>query len=115
MSENNVTSISSITEDVSSRVQNALGGKLHKIILFGSYARGTFDEESDIDIMVLADVNDYELDEMEKALWDIGWDTGLEHDVMISVFLKKTSHFYEWIDAMAYYRNINEDGVMLYG
>jgi uncharacterized protein len=33
-----------------------LGEKLEKVILFGSYARGDYDEESDIDIMVIADI-----------------------------------------------------------
>ena len=107
--------ISRITDDVSVRVQGILGDRLRKIIPYGSYARGDFGEESDIDIMVLADVNENELEKAEKSLWDIGWEIGSEHDVMISVFIKNTTHFFEWLDAMAYYRNINDDGVVLYG
>jgi len=114
MARNRAT-INRITEEVSDRVQNALGAKLHKVILYGSYARGDYDEGSDIDVMVLADINRDELEKTEKALWDIGWDIGIEYDVMISVFLKDATHFYEWLDAMAYYRNIAEDGVLLYG
>ena len=107
--------VRTITDDVSVRVQSILGDRLRKIFLYGSYARGNSGEDSDIDIMVLADVSDDEIEETEKALWDIGWDVGSEHDVMVSVFMKNTSHFYEWLDAMAYYRNIVEDGVVLYG
>jgi predicted nucleotidyltransferase len=31
-------------------------GRIKKIILFGSYARGDYDEESDIDILIIGDV-----------------------------------------------------------
>ena len=111
-----VSNINKVTNEVSVRVQDTLGDKLCKVILYGSYARGDNNEESDIDIMVLADINDdKELHKMEKILWDIGWDVGFEYDIMISVFLKNNTHFYEWMDAMAYYRNIIEDGVVLYG
>ena len=111
-----VHTITHITDEVSTRVQEILGDKLCKVILYGSCARGGDNEESDIDIMVLADINDdQELHKMEKILWDIGWDVGFEYDIMISVFLKNNTHFYEWMDVMAYYRNIIEDGVVLYG
>jgi len=105
-----------ITDIVSESIKNVVGDKLRRIILYGSYARGDFSDNSDIDIMVLADIHDdKELMELEKVLWDIGWSVGMEHDIMISVFLKDNTHFYEWQDAMAYYRNIIKDGVVLYG
>ena len=108
--------ISKITDEVSDRVQEVLGDKLRKIILFGSCARGDFDDESDIDVMVLADVDSVdEFQNFDKAIWDVGWEIGLQHDVMVSVFLKDSSHFSEWMDAMAFYRNVTRDGVVLYG
>ena len=112
----NVTTINNITDEVSIKVQNVLGDKLRKIILYDSYARGSYDDESDIDVMVLTDIsNDKELQELEKTIWDIGWDIGFEYDIMVSVFLKDTKHFNEWLDSMAYYQNITNDGVVLYG
>jgi len=113
MMDSSITPLNIITDEVSGRVRSILGDKLCKVILYGSYARGDFDDESDIDVMVLADVSENEIKTLEKVLWDMGWEIGSKHDVMISVFLKNSTHFYEWIDAMAYYRNIVEDGVVL--
>jgi len=110
-----VISVNAITSEVATRVHNTLGEKLQKIILYGSYARGDYDSESDIDIMVLADIGTDELLKAEKELWDIGWDVGFNHDIMISVFLKDINHFDEWVDSLAYYQNIMYDGVVLYG
>jgi len=113
---NTIAQLNKITNEVSDKVRDALGGKLRKILLYGSYARGDYHENSDVDIMVLADMKKPdELQKMEKKLWDIGWGVGYAHDVMVSVFLKDNNHFYDWIDAMAYYRNVAEDGVVLYG
>ncbi|MCL2426660.1 MAG: nucleotidyltransferase domain-containing protein [Oscillospiraceae bacterium] len=104
-----------IYDEVSIKVRSALGDKLNKIILYGSYARGDYDVESDIDIMVLADISENELPIIEKKLWNIGWDIGFDHNIMISIFLKNNNHFYKWLDDMAYYQNIENDGVVLYG
>ena len=106
--------LSIVTNEVVKAARERLGEKLDKVILYGSYARGDNDDESDIDIMILAYVDNDELERLDKELWDRGWSVGLEHDVMVSVFVKEHSHFHEWMDAMAYYRNILEDGVILY-
>ena len=37
----------------SQQVKKLLGQKLDKVILYGSYARGDYNEHSDIDIMIL--------------------------------------------------------------
>ena len=104
-----------ITNEVSDRIRDVLGSKLCKILLFGSYARGDNHDESDIDIMVLADVDDKdEFQRMEKTVWNIGWKIGSQHDIMVCVFLHDNSHFYEWLAALAFYRNVAQDGVVLY-
>lgn len=45
--------IHDILLDFSRQVKDILHDKLTKIILYGSYARGDYKENSDIDIMVL--------------------------------------------------------------
>ena len=37
-------------------VRDVLGSELREIRLFGSYARGQFDDESDVDVLAVADV-----------------------------------------------------------
>ena len=47
-----------ILQELVNRTQPVFGNKLIKIVLFGSYARGDFDAESDIDVMVMVNEDD---------------------------------------------------------
>jgi predicted nucleotidyltransferase len=50
----------SLSVDVVSKIiQCLIGLNVYKIILFGSYARGTATEDSDIDLVVILDTEDF--------------------------------------------------------
>ena len=55
-------------------VQELLGKKLKKIILYGSYARGDFNKSSDVDIMILADLSFEEIENYRDQISDIAYD-----------------------------------------
>ena len=42
-------------------LKKVFGEKFQSVILYGSYARGDYDEESDIDIMITVDMSREEL------------------------------------------------------
>ena len=50
--------------EFSRQVKRILGTKLTKVILYGSYARGDYKDNSDIDIMVLTTLTDEEIDKI---------------------------------------------------
>ena len=52
-------------------VINFLGTSLVKIILYGSYARGDFHENSDMDVMILTSLDDDGIREIENSVYDI--------------------------------------------
>jgi predicted nucleotidyltransferase len=45
--------IEPIVREFKAALQTMYGDRLHGVILYGSYARGDYDDESDIDLMVL--------------------------------------------------------------
>ena len=51
-----------------SEIQRLYGAHLHQIILYGSYARGDFTPDSDIDLMILLDLSDSEIKEYGQRL-----------------------------------------------
>ncbi|OUN67595.1 hypothetical protein B5G11_15880 [Drancourtella sp. An57] len=68
-------------------------GSITSIILYGSVARGTQTEESDIDIAVL--VGSY-TKEMHEQMTDLVVDLELEYDKVLSVLLIDYDKFTEW-------------------
>ena len=49
-------------------IKQIYGTHLRQIILYGSYARGDFRPDSDIDIMILLDLSDLELKAYSQKL-----------------------------------------------
>jgi len=104
-----------ILQDYIEQVQQIYGCHLASIILYGSYARGDAHPDSDIDIMILVDLSDEKIREFGEQLSQVTFDTNLDNDVMIMPIVKNISHFRKWIPSYPFYRNINQEGVRLYG
>lgn len=85
-------------------------GSITSIILYGSVARGTQTEESDIDISVL--VGSY-TKEMHEQMTDLVVDLELEYDKVLSVLLIDYDKFTEWENVMPFYKNVKE-GIVLW-
>ena len=51
-----------------------LENRVKKIILYGSYARGDFDKNSDIDIMILTDLSDDEIVSYRQKIYEFAYD-----------------------------------------
>ena len=56
------------------KVRKILGKNLKQVILYGSYARGDYTEDSDIDIMVLTTLTDKEIEQIETEIYDLAFD-----------------------------------------
>jgi predicted nucleotidyltransferase len=96
-------------------IRKIYGTHLRKIILYGSYARGDYREDSDIDIMILLDISDLEIKEYFEQLVDVTFDFNMDHDRDIKPIAKSEAHFQKWIINYPFYANINKEGVVLYG
>ena len=104
-----------ILEEFVAEMEKVFETSLKKIILYGSYARGDFKINSDMDIMILTSLSDSEIKEIEKKVYDIAFEYELMYDVMISVNIKNEEHFNYWLGALPYYDNINKEGIVLAG
>jgi len=95
-------------------IQGIYGSHLKRVILYGSYARGDYTTDSDVDIMILVDLNENELDQYSDALSEIGFEYNVEHDIWMMPVVKNIEHFRHWVTAYPFYKNVQKEGVVLY-
>ncbi len=67
------------------KTKSIMGDSLKQMILYGSYARGDYGDNSDMDIMVLTELTDDRIIQIEDEIFDAAYDIELEYGVPISV------------------------------
>lgn len=109
------TELQKITQTVVQSVLRLLENKIYKIVLYGSYARGDFDTESDVDIIILLDCDEKELRNYRKRVAVLASRISLEKDIEVSLLLKNRNSFEDRRAILSFYQNIDNEGVVLYG
>ena len=106
--------IDGLKRDVVKKGIEELGDIVFKIILFGSYARGDFQADSDVDIMVLLNCARKDLPIYRRRLSGVSSDISLDNNVTVSMIVNDKDTFYEKMEILPFYQNVLKDGVVLY-
>ncbi len=95
-------------------LQKIYGKHLQSVILYGSYARGDFTKDSDVDIMILLNLSDEEIKEYRHQLSEYTYDFYMMNDLDIKPIAKSKEHFLKWVDNYPFYANVKREGVKLF-
>jgi predicted nucleotidyltransferase len=106
--------LDTITGRVCAAAKEVLGDKLEKVLLYGSYARGDYDEYSDVDIFILADIPQENSCDTDLEILDRVSDLALEHNILICPHVVCGAAFRKYSDVSPFYMNVRKDGVELY-
>lgn len=104
-----------ILEEAYERSRDIFGDGLINGYLYGSYARGDFDAESDVDILLTVDRSDDDIRANNKLIARIDSDLSLAHNVTVSVTVKQSDQFDRFADISPFYRNVINEGICYTG
>lgn len=106
--------IETIMQELIEKVVPIFGDKLKKVILYGSYARGDYDAESDVDVMLLVDEDDENLRTYRKPIRKVESEIDFKYDVLLCGIVQNQDKFYQYINDIPFYSNVNKEGIVLY-
>ena len=87
------------------------GDRIHDAILYGSYARGEQNAESEIDILLTADLTQEQIVEKRRAIAALSSDLSLAHDVTVSIQIVPLAQFHRYADFLPFYQNVLREGI----
>jgi predicted nucleotidyltransferase len=97
------------------RLRQRYGDDLLRVVLFGSKARGDFDDESDLDILIVVRMPDDDYRRHWDEIMHSTYDIDLEYGVVTSLFIKNEPDYArmrQW--NLLINRNIEQDGIELW-
>ena len=100
------------TNELIEGIVGALQGRIMKIVLYGSVARGTNTPESDVDIAII--LSDHLSAEEKDKLLDVMVDLDLKYDRVYSVVDIRKEDYEEWRTYIPFYKNVEREGVVLW-
>lgn len=87
--------------------------RLEKVILFGSYARKTQSDESDLDLLIVLNDNEVKFGRESRTLSSIVTKVAVENDVWVS---PKPTSLHKYLNSqLPLFENIKKEGIIVYG
>ncbi|WP_283680590.1 nucleotidyltransferase domain-containing protein [Parablautia sp. Marseille-Q6255] len=105
--------LSDIIQKLTQIYRTVYGGNLVEVILYGSYARGDYNNDSDVDIVAIVRGERETLQEQLKQVWDASCELELEYNTILSPTVIPYEEFKRYQEDLPYYRNIVKEGVVI--
>ena len=107
----NKNTLDIILKETHKGLKKIFGDNLDNMILYGSYARGDYDSESDIDVLALVNLDKSDLAKYRRTVSEFANDIDLKYDVLLSVKLQDRFTFDKYSNVLPYYMNVLKEGV----
>ncbi len=103
--------IKSILLTLKKQLKEIYRDKLSNLILFGSYAKGTAKENSDIDVLILLKEREINIGNEIERTSKVTFNLSLKHDKIISRLFMSENYFNTYDSALI--RNIQQEGIII--
>mgnify|MGYP003306295205 CR=1 FL=1 len=107
--------IDKTVQSFKARALQEIPNNISQIYLFGSCAKGTYGDDSDIDVFVVIDGYDANYREYRDKLLTISDDLSISNHVVLSVVMSDKSDWEKNKDFLLLYKNILREGKCYHG
>ena len=105
--------IKMVVEIFAKEAKKIYGNKLQTVILYGSCARGDFQNDSDIDILLLMNVPKENLAEERRKIFAMADRLDLEYEVVLAPVLQSWDVYENYLPVSSFYQNVQKEGVRI--
>lgn len=106
-------SIKDIIYEFAKDMYHLFGTNMSKVMIYGSYARGDYSKDSDIDVMILVKISEDKIRNYTDDAADCAFEYMMKYGIDISPVVKNEEYFNYWVENPPYYRNIRDEGVIV--
>ena len=103
-----------ILEQMADIYHSVYGSAIARIILYGSYARGDNQADSDMDIAAIVHGDRAHLQEGLKTIWDKSSNLELKYGTIVSPTVIPFDEYENYKKDLPYYRNIEAEGIDIF-
>ena len=103
--------ITALLQAAAAKAKQILGDRLCAVVLYGSYARGDFDAQSDVDILIKIDCDRQMLSSYEHAFACLSSRLSLQYDVTVSIVTVSLQTFDQFKQVLPFYQNVEREGI----
>lgn len=89
------------------------GSSLKAMVLYGSCAREDYDNESDIDLLVLLDLTPNKVSEARSKMRLMADNLDLQYDVVVSAVFQSYDIYNKYNEVSGCYKNVDKDGLII--
>lgn len=107
------TQLSTISKRIAETYRDVYGPSLVGMYLYGSYARGDYDSESDLDYVAIVRGDRLSLQKELDKVREISFGLGLDNDIIVSPTVIPFDEFEKYKELLPYYRNIEKEGISI--
>lgn len=100
-----------VVREVYDECNNIFSNAVRDAYLYGSCARGDFDTESDIDILLTVDADASEIAKRRYAIAAVTSALSLKYGITVSVTAKPLTQFRRYAEVVPFYKNVVQEGL----
>ena len=90
-------------------------GSVKEAYLYGSYARGDYRDDSDVNILITIDLSEEDISEHHWDIAGLSSDLSLNHDVTVNINIKSADQFAKYCTALPLYQDVLKEGIKYEG